>query len=862
MRRLLVVLLILAMLLPLLPASAQDGCGTSRLEGTLHAQVIAGTAAPVYDVAGGTQVGELLPDIGAIFLIDTPQCLNGVTWWHVAAGEFYDHWMPETVDGTPVLEPYQFIPAPPVALGVPMTDPVISNPQVPLPAVNPAPNPAALETPYARWDWAAYIQDAWYQPPDPLALQLPETYAGDLPVPPVNLDDVYFVQDANLTPEQLALLAQNGFVVVPGNVPQFDEVYMDDTWPHQEGQGDFITTDALLHSLFLAYQNALLFLEKDEFYGRVVNFVAGGYEAAQAQVTEAAGTPLEGPARNAAVYYAVALLLLADGEPYYIVGANQESGFREGDRIPSQVLAGADSAILELARPVVDMARAAEGRLKVPMLDDYEEDFSQYKPRSYYAGDPLLEAYFRGLMWLGRITFRAKSDGDTLAGLLALRALNAAPGAYSDWASVADTLTFVVGPMDDYSPVDYLPLAESVFGTGLPLDALADPAKLETFLAGVAELPGPRINSLPLPVGITAEEVDEFTRGFRLFGQRFTLDGYIMQQLIYPEVGTAQNSRALPLGLDVPAALGSDIAFALADEAGATEFANYTENMAALREEVTGLDGNAWMENLYGGWLWTLQPLLVRDPALVPPLMQTDAWKRKDIHTSLGSWTELKHATLLYAEQPMGGLGGGGYVPPVISYSTVEPNPLVFARIAIVAATLDQGLEARGFYREFVYSGLGSVGSALDYLTILAARLAEIARQEVAGEPVSRDDLLWLQEYFAGDLWSIRYTVEQWITNPPESVALVADVASNASAGTVLEVGIGPVDTIYVITNSPYGLQLTRGGVYSYQEFTWPIDQRLTDDEWRTMLANNEAPERPWWINLYFGGPVGGGDAD
>ena len=41
----------------------------------------------------------------------------------------------------------------------------------------------------------------------------------------------------------------------------------------------------------------------------------------------------------------------------------------------------------------------------MPVLEDYEEDFSQYKPRSYYAGNPLLESYFRAMMWMGRITF-------------------------------------------------------------------------------------------------------------------------------------------------------------------------------------------------------------------------------------------------------------------------------------------------------------------------------------------------------------------------------------------------------------------------------------------------------------------------
>jgi hypothetical protein len=200
----------------------------------------------------------------------------------------------------------------------------------------------------------------------------------------------------------------------------------------------------------------------------------------------------------------------------------------------------------------------------------------------------------------------------------------------------------------------------------------------------------------------------------------------------------------------------------------------------------------------------------------------------------------------------MGGLGGGGYEPPVISTSYVEPNPLVFARIAVVAVTLDQGLAARGFYRQGVATGTQAVHSALNSLAILSAQLAEIARKEVAGEPVSYDELYWMQELFGREFWHIRYTVEEWITNPPESVALVADVASNANAMTVLEEAIGLVDYIYVVANGPYGLHLTRGGVYSYYEFIQPIDQRLTDDEWREMMASGNAPPRPDWIDLYF----------
>lgn len=862
MKRCLIVVLLVALIAPLalpaVPAAAQDSCGDApapRLTVNRHGVPLPGAVVEVYaspDVGGGL-AGQLAPD-HVFQVLGGPECRDGAWWWNVTDGiDYYDHWIPETVNGAYVVEPYRFVPPPPVPIDVPLAEPVISDLDLPVPPVAPGDIPPDLSPAFAPWDWAALAAESWNPAPDPLRLQLPDAYAGDFPVPPVDLSGVRFVQDANLSAGQLALLAQNGFVVVPGEFTQFDDAYATG-WDHTEGKGDFITTDAVLHSLFLTYQNALMFLELNELYAQVVNAVAGGYLAAEAQWQAAVGTPLETPARSAAIYYAVPLILLADGESSYVVGFNQVPGFREGDLVPSQVLAQADPAILAEAQPLIDLIRQAESRENVPFLDNVVEDFSQYKPRSYYAGNPLLESYFRAMMWLGRITFTVRSPADTQAALLVLRALVNGQNAYPNWQAMSDTLTFLVGPVDDLGPADYLPLAEATFGPGLPLEALGDAGRVDAFREGARALPGPRVNSIPLPVGIQAGQVDEFTRGFRLFGQRFTFDGYLMQQLIYPEVGTADYSRALPLGLDIPAVLGSDVAFALADEAGATGYEGYTDHVATLREEVNGLDADAWNENLYGGWLWALQPLLVRDPARVPPLMRTDAWKRKDINTALGSWTELKHATILYAEQPMGGLGGGGMVPPVVSTSIVEPNPGVFARIAVVSATLYRGLDARGYLDIELRgsTGLTSVGQSLLNLAMLSARLAEIARKEIAGEPVTYDELFWMQENFQRDLWYIRYQMEEWITDPPDTVALVVDVASNASAGTILQVGIGDVDTIYVVANSEDGLHLTRGAVYSYYEFEHPIDERMTDDEWRALVAAGTQPPRPDWIDLYF----------
>jgi hypothetical protein len=320
-------------------------------------------------------------------------------------------------------------------------------------------------------------------------------------------------------------------------------------------------------------------------------------------------------------------------------------------------------------------------------------------------------------------------------------------------------------------------------------------------------------------------------------------------------VGTVGNERVLPAGLDVPAALGSQTAYELLAEGGAAAYHNYTENLIELRSVVSQLNGPDWLQNAYGGWLWALQPLWARNPAQYPTFMNSAAWLRRDLQAGLGSWAELKHATLLYIAQPQGGLGGGSE-RILNTHSWVEPNPLVFSRIAVVSAAISEGLISRE---------LGLQGdrtqpppspyyarTAFDNLAELSAMLAEMARKELWGEPLTRDEQLFLKYDYGSKLWYTRYYAELPLTEPPTMAAVVADVASNPDAGTVLEVATGQVDYIYVITDSPDGLQLTRGTVYRYYEFVNPIDERLNDVEWRARVTAGDLPPRPACISAFY----------
>ncbi len=779
-----------------------------------------------------------LPEGTGFLALEGPVCADGLAWWRVQAG-LTTGWIAEGADGEYFVEPLQ---ATPTAVPAPLPTKPPATGEGPLSPINPA---AA----FVAWDWAAFLQEiSWASNiPDPKTIAPPPAYAGDMPAPPIDLSAVRFVEDAGLTDTQLALLARNGFVVVPGGLRQFHEAYReDDVWitippdfnwenPPENldvGHAFFVTTDAMLHALHYIFDNLLTDLEKATFYEQAHTVVVASLQAAHDQAGQLVDTPLARPASNAELYLAVALELLAPGE------------------MPAMVTGGVASE----AQAIVPLALAGEGQIPLPFLEGYIEDFSQYRPRGHYDGDELLERYFRGMMWLSRITFRANSDIETQTALLLLRALRSAPPAAQSWQTLHDTLSFLIGPVDDLGPPEYGPLADAIFGTDLDPAALGDAQRLAAFRAQLAELPGPRVNGLILSPDTTADQMAELTRGFRFLGQRFTFDAYVMQQLMYPYVGTPEERRLLPLALDVPAAFGSDLAYNLAAEAGATAYAHYDTQVAALRQELAALSDADYLENIYGGWLWTLQPLWVRDPASYPPMMQTEAWLRRDLQAGLGSWTELKHDTVLYAKQPSG-LGGGG-MPVLTSYGYVEPNPLVFARIAVVAATTYQGLVGRGLVEPFASVEdsaaflLSTDALELRELAYRAASFAEMARKELAGEPLTEDEY-WSIVTFGQYLEVLLISL---FSGPgePDPVALVTDVA-NDGAALVLQEAVGEVDYIYVVAPSSRGeWQVVRGGVFSYYEFVGDINRRMTDDEWRALVETGDLPPRPAWVSAFY----------
>lgn len=650
----------------------------------------------------------------------------------------------------------------------------------------------------------------------------PHPCAGEdysLPVSLSRVDNPQVI--SGLTGTQRAVLAQNGFVVIHSQEEQFSDIRISVGRNH--GQPYFLTTDAAFHAFHLDFLETLKNVERAYLRPQMIAITQAALEQTLAYRPQVAGTAIEPEVEQAAVYLSVALRLF---DPQ----------------------AAVDDQLEPLVSQQIDQIMAGGVVARSVLFPSFEDDYGAYKPVGHYAGDPELESYFRGMTWLGRVHLKLSGDAseDSRLPLVVTLALRRAPlgdrTAAEVWADTHELLTFLVGPSDDGGPPEYASLMDQVYGQSHTVLDLADQGLWAEFLALKDQIPAPQINSTFVD-WVTTELEDE--RGWRFMGQRFTLDGYILQNMVFDVVKPLDGQRRmLPTGLDVMAAFGSTPALQTLEERGDTAYPNYLEQMDAMQAAVGAQPEEQWINQFYNAWLHSFFPALTPKGEPYPAFMRTEPWAYKDLNAALGSWAELKHDTVLYTKMPEGAGGGGppNSGPPP---GYVEPNPLVFYRLAHLADTLYQGLSVKGIDSWHLFP-IESLARSFQYL-------GDIAAKELAGEP--------LTEYDYGDIQNCLSFLEcrsiDRPSNPdpdePKPVPVVAAVAGGGDQ--VLEVGVGYVDRIYVVVPLEGGLHVAQGGVFSYYEFTQPRGERLTDQEWQQRLTGANPPASPpWTANFLFSG--------
>ncbi len=653
-----------------------------------------------------------------------------------------------------------------------------------------------------------------------------------------NLDQFGFSQ------EMKDILAAYNFAVVPADFWEFYEVY--ETNRYYEDPS-FVTTDSLMHTFHLFYLNLQKNTERQYLYDCMTKLTERMLKLSLQQYVSLKGSEWEEAAGRNVVYFGVAAEIL---------------GIENAVPVELRVM---------ISKEVKKVMEATENAANLVTPEQrMGEDYTQYEPRSYYAEDSenKLQKYFRVMMWYGRINFSQKYEQENRSALLMNIAL-ADPECYQEWYTINEVTSFLVGSSDDLLYNEYIPIITAIYGSDFSLDALiGNDAAWEQFLNAISLLRDPKINSM-MAWPDDPEEWRAEVKGFRFMGQRYVLDAEIFQNLIYSDIKDADDGsrRYLPDALDIPAAFGSDVALDILIQKGNDKYPNYLEKMAQMRETVSSSD-MYWTSSVTGGWLYTLMPLLEEKGAGYPSFMTNRAWTQRSLEGFLGSWTELKHDTILYAKQAyeVSESGGEGYIYRHDDRGYVEPEPELYERLATLAAATRDGLKDLGYLP-------AGKEEALNRLIELSLRLKGISVKELQGQGLTDEEYDLIRSY-GGSLehfwddtaeevptdakveWDpIKMewveTGEYYYSVPNPEGAIVADVATGTNPTTdenvCLEEGTS-ISVVYVIFPIDGELHIARGAVYTQYQFEQPAVDRLSDQEWRQDLYNKVNDRSAGWI--------------
>ncbi len=617
---------------------------------------------------------------------------------------------------------------------------------------------------------------------------------------------------SGFTADQLKMLTENGFVVVPSRDTKMHYVYDNNEYA---GVPNFITADSVLHTYHHFYDKSLMLVESSHLYDDLDRLTSQMLEDAVELHGKLQEEDLRELQRGNAVSLLVARRLM-----------NPEAA------VPSELDAKA-AAIANQELALIDAASSFE---RSPLFG-IDLDYSQFKVRGHYTTSEKLGRYFRAMMWLGTAPLTLESEeGEILYDNVQqalLFAFTAGMGGERQtssaelWANLYLPTSRYVGLSDDIHLYQLNSLRKSVFGEADDPHLINDARYRDRLQEAVRELPAPRIQgkltAMTTPTG----------KQFRFMGQRYVMDAYVMQRLMEPI------ARPVPSGLDVMGVLGSETAERLLLEVykPQVKWPDYMPEYRKLEERISGYTDEMWGSNLYDGWLWSIREALsaFEADAGVPSFMANEAWQHKALNTALGSYAELKHDTVLYGKQPLAEMGG-----PVeyAEHHYVEPNVPLYSKLFYLTDYTTAVLDERGMLDE-------SLRGAADTYKELLQLLIDCSVKELRGEALTEDEndrLLW----YGGTLEQISQLLltgmaadESVLELSDMLVSDVATIAPNAvSAGGNLSLGTGFYDHIYVVVPMNGELRLARGSVYSYYEFL--SDKRLTDEEWWKLQGLNK----------------------
>lgn len=649
----------------------------------------------------------------------------------------------------------------------------------------------------------------------------------------------------------------------------YDEIISGENNAYMRNPEDavFITSDFLLHVYHRLLEKEFEYIENYKMYPILREMTTVLFEKAAAEYQKQTDVANKDSYERILAYLAVPKSILDS--------ANSELGLSMADQNKDteenilgeleKIKAKMPTRAYELAMAEIKLILEQKETTPSPIFGKYLSeaklidlhDYTQYGPRSHYAKNSVLRSYFRSMMWYGRNYFALNSK-ELTRDAVNLTLLVKKTEQLRNWESIYNPTAFLVGKSDDLGITEYQ-LAITEAGSEVVDETLVSRVQSE-----MKNAQGPKIMSSYFfgdkVFSSTKEDLLNKTKGFRFMGQRFTPDAFIFSSLTQgdelPDPETGQRLPSSTTALLVMSVMGNETANNLSQEWIKKEASEsdkvLNKNINGLKSEFNKLTEETWTQNIYWSWLYTLKSLNQEgmDKKGYPNFMKKEDWNKKNLLASLGSWTELKHDTLLYAKQSyaeLGGGGGEGEEKPIVK-GYVEPNIEFLDRlIALIKMTTD-GLTKAGLIDEGITWRNNKLLAEVEFFKTIAIK-------ELQNEIISDDDFeeLRISPYRLDSILS-NITSDQMKEKDARS-ALIADVHTDGKKREILYEADGIPNYILVAVKDKNGTRLTRGLVYDYYEFKKPLGERLNDENWQKINYTTDKtglPQQPDWIKSLY----------
>ncbi|MBC8079521.1 MAG: DUF3160 domain-containing protein, partial [Gorillibacterium sp.] len=337
-------------------------------------------------------------------------------------------------------------------------------------------------------------------------------------------------QFSGFTKEQLSMLTESGFVVLPARDTKMFYVYDNNEY---SGIPNFISADSVLHVYHQFYDKSLLYVESSFLNKDLKLLTKQMLEHSIVLYNTLLDDDLKSLQEKNIIYFLVAQMLIEPTSTQHVK---------------------LDPKWTEIAQEEIKLIQQAEAMERSPLfLTDL--DYSQFKVRGHYTRSEELGHFFKTMMWYGTASLPFSDDKGELLHDNAMQALlmtfttfleSAGKSSAELWSNIYEPTGQYVGLSDDIQVFTMNTLRLSVFGEGNDPNILNDKEYDKKLLAAIKALPEPRIQ------GKLTTSTLPTDKQFRYMGQRYVLDSHIMQELMEPI------KRPIPSGLDVMGVMGSN----------------------------------------------------------------------------------------------------------------------------------------------------------------------------------------------------------------------------------------------------------------------------------------------------------------